>query len=133
MFPLPISTYLYSGLVLISIVCFGYGRYQHNALVEYKIEVKAIAIAQEAKIESIKKQQTLVNQGIEKEYNAKLTLLRQYYANGVRDTSSGKLPSISNASDFFNAIPSNSLLACAETTQQLVSLQDWLNQQMGVK
>jgi hypothetical protein len=100
---------------------------------EYKQEVSNAAKAQEAHVESIKKQQTLVNKGIEDEYNAKLALLRQYYANGVRQPNTSKLPNISNATNGINDIATNTLLACAQTTQQLISLQEWLNQQIGIK
>lgn len=101
---------------------------------EYKQEVNNAAKAQEAHVESIKKQQALVNKGIEDEYNAKLTLLRQYYANGVRQSNTSKLPTISNATTSLDDFTANGLLIkCAETTQQLVSLQAWLNEQIGIK
>jgi hypothetical protein len=133
---IPISTYIYAGLFALVIAGFGYGRYQHNILVEYKAEVKAIAEKQKTHIESITKQQSLVTKGIENEYNAKLALLRQYYANnGMHNTSSGAVPTISNATTGFDAITAYNLLVgqCAEATQQLVSLQDWLNAQIGIK
>lgn len=132
---MPISTYIYAGLFALVVAGFGYGRYQHNALVEYKAEVKVIAEKQEAHIESITKQQALVNKGIEKEYDAKLTLLRNYYANGVRNINSGAMPANGNSTLPVDAITAYNLLAgqCAETTQQLVSLQDWLNAQIGIK
>jgi hypothetical protein len=101
---------------------------------DYKREVSNAAKAQEAHVESIKKQQDLVTKGIENEYNAKLALLRQYYANGVRQPNTSKLPTNGNATfnpDDFSA--NNLLIKCAETTQQLVSLQEWLNEQMGLK
>jgi hypothetical protein len=134
MFPLPISTYIYAGLILLSVIGFSYGRYEHNKYVTFKAEVEAVAKAQQAHVESITKQQALVTKGIENEYNAKLALLRQYYANGVRNPSSGAMPNISNATTSFNDFTANGLLTkCAETTQQLVSLQEWLNEQMGIK
>ena len=131
----PISTYIYAALFALAVAGFGYGRYQHNALVEYKAEVKAVAEKQEAHIESITKQQALVTKGIENEYNAKLALLRQYYANGVRQPNTSKLPTISNATSGLDAITAYNLLAgqCSETTQQIVSLQQWLHEQMGIK
>ena len=107
----------------------GYSRY-----VEYKKAVETAAKVQEAKVESITKQQALVTKGIENEYNAKLNLLRQYYANGVRQPNTSKLPTFPNAATSINDFtPNNLLIKCAETTQQLVSLQAWLNEQMGVK
>jgi hypothetical protein len=102
---------------------------------DYKREVSNAAKAQEAHVESIKKQQALVTKGIENEYNAKLTLLRQYYANGVRQPNSSGMPTISNATTGLDAITAYNLLVgqCAETTQQIVSLQEWLNAQLGIK
>lgn len=131
----PISAYIYAGLIALAVAGFGYGRYQHNALVDYKAEVKSIALAQEAKNESIVKQQALVNKGIEKEYEAKLSLLRNYYANSLHNTSSSKLPANGTTTFPIDAITAYNLLAgqCAETTQQLVSLQTWLNEQIGLK
>jgi len=134
MFPLPISTYIYAGLILLSVIGFSYGRYEHNKYVTFKAEVEAIAIKQQAHVESITKQQALVTKGIENEYNAKLALLRNYYANGVRNPSSGAMPNFSNATPGFNDFTANGLLIkCAETTQQLVSLQEWINEQTGIK
>jgi hypothetical protein len=108
----------------------GYSRY-----VEYKKSVEIAAKVQEAKVESIQKQQALVTKGIENEYNAKLALLRQYYANGVRQPNTSKLPTISNATSGLDAITAYNLLAgqCSETTQQIISLQQWLHEQMGIK
>jgi hypothetical protein len=108
----------------------GYSRY-----VEYKKSVEIAAKVQEAKVESIQKQQALVTKGIENEYNAKLALLRQYYANGVRQPNTSKLPTISNATSGLDAVTAYNLLAgqCSETTQQIVSLQQWLHEQMGIK
>lgn len=102
---------------------------------DYKKEVYNAQKAQEAHVESIKKQQTLVNKGIEDEYNAKLTLLRQYYANGVRQPSSSGMSNLSNTASIANATAAYTELIgqCAETTQQLVSLQAWINEQMGIK
>ena len=108
----------------------GYSRY-----LEYKKSVEIAAKAQEAHVESIKKQQEITTKGIEKEYEAKLALLRNYYANGVRQPNTSKLPTLSNTANGLDAITAYNLLAgqCAEATQQLVSLQEWTKQQMGLK
>jgi len=56
---------------------FGSGWYLGNSrYVNYKAQVEAIANAQEEKIKSIRSQQELVNKGIENEYNAKLSAIR---------------------------------------------------------
>ena len=108
----------------------GYSRY-----VEYKKSVEIAAKVQEAEVKSIRSQQELVNKGIQNEYDAKLALLRQYYANGVRQPNTSKLPTISNTTNGFDPITAYNLLAgqCAETTQQLVSLTEWTKQQAGLK
>jgi len=138
MFPLPISTYICGGLILISIVCFGYGRYEHNRYVAFKVQVESLAKVQEAKIESIEKQQKLVTKGIEDEYNAKLTAIRNYYKSTsvFNNPGSSKVPTNNaTAPSATGVIASYNLLAgaCAETTQQLVSLQDWIKEQVGIK
>ena len=103
----------------------------------YKAEVKAETDKQIAKNESIQKQQELVKKGIQDEYDAKLSLLRQYYSNGVRQqSSSSSLPPNSGiAPKQFDALAAYNVLAgqCAETTLMLVELQKWLNEQMGIK
>jgi len=108
----------------------GYSRY-----LEYKKEVAVAAQAQEEKVKSIRSQQELVNKGIQNEYDAKLTLLRQYYANGVRQPNSSSVSNLSTTSAIANANTAYADLIgqCAQTTQQLVSLQEWINGQIGVK
>ena len=137
MFPLPISTYIYAGLILISILCFGYGRYEHNNYVTFKTQVEAAAKAQEAHVESITKQQALVTKGIENEYNAKLAAVRNYYKstsvwnnNGGSKTSGlSTAPSIADVAAAYNVLAGQ----CAETTTQTVALQSWIREQMGIK
>ena len=109
--------------------------YEYRALVAYKAEVKAEAEKQIAKNESIVKQQELVNKTISKEYDAKLALLRQYYANSMHNTSSSTMPTNGFPAKPIDAITAYSILAgqCAEATQQLVSLQDWIKEQTGIK
>ena len=108
----------------------GYSRY-----VEYKKSVEIAAKAQEAHVESIQKQHELVTKGIQDEYDAKLSFIRNYYANGVRSPSTSSLPNISNTSSIANAVTAYNELAgnCAQTTLQLVELQKWINEQMGIK
>jgi len=121
-----------AAFLLITAFASGWGL-RNRDFKEYKVEVENAAKAQEAHVESIKKQQEITTKSIEKEYDAKLALLRNYYANGVRQSNTSKLPNISNTTNGINDLTTNALLACAETTQQLVSLQDWINQQIGIK
>jgi len=104
---------------------------------EYKQEVSNAVKAQEAHVESIKKQQALVTKGIENEYEAKISALRNYYKSTSvwNNGSTGKMSGISAAPSATDVITAYNILAgsCSETTQQLVSLQEWLNQQMVIK
>jgi hypothetical protein len=109
----------------------GWG-YEYRNLVAFKAEVEAVAKVQQAKNESIVKQQTLVNKGIENEYQAKLSALKSYYG-GLRQPSSGQLSAIPQSTIGIDGKATNLELACAYTTQQLVSLQGWLRQQLEVK
>jgi hypothetical protein len=129
----------YAKLAIIGFICavvFGSGWWiGYSKYLDYKKEVEIVAKTQEEKVKSIRSQQELVTKGIENEYNAKLALLRQYYANGVRQPSSGAMPTITSTTSGLDAITAYNLLAgqCAATTQQIVSLQDWYKEQMGIK
>lgn len=123
-------------IAVVAAIVFGSGWWMgYSRYLDYKKEVEIAAKTQEAKVQSIEKQHTLVTKGIEKEYDAKLALLRQYYANGVRQPNTSKLPDFSPTSALIDASTAYAELTrqCAETTQQLVSLQDWLKLQMGIK
>ena len=109
----------------------GWG-YEHRNLVAYKAEVEAVAKAQQAKNESIVKQQTLISKGIENEYQAKLSALKSVYG-GLRQPSSGSMSPIPQSTIGIDGKATNLELACAYTTQQLVSLQDFIRQQLEIK
>ena len=123
-------------IVGVVLAIFGSGFWMGNArYVRYKTEVENTAKAQEAHVESITKQHALVTKGIQDEYDAKLALLRTYYANGVRQPSSGKVSGISPTTSSADAISAyNELVGnCAQTTLMLVELQKWINEQVGIK
>jgi hypothetical protein len=108
----------------------GYSRY-----VEYKKSVELVAKEQEAKVESIQKQHELVKKATEDEYTAKLALLRQYYANGVRQPSTSKLPNLSNTTSIPDALAAYTVLAgqCSQTTLMLTELQKFINETYAIK
>jgi len=109
----------------------GWG-YEHGNLVAYKAEVEAVAKAQQAKNESIVKQQVLISKGIENEYQAKLSALKLYYG-GLRQPSGSSMSSVPKSTLGIDGKATNLELACAYTTQQLVSLQDFIRQQLEIK
>ena len=121
--------------VAVSVV-FGGGYWAgYSKYVAYKNEVQIAAKEQEAIVESIQQQHELVKKGIQDEYDAKLSLLRQYYSNGVRQPDSSKLSGISTTANIANATTAyNQLVSqCSETTLMLVELQKWLTETYSVK
>ena len=103
---------------------------------DYKREIQNAAKAQEAHVESIKKQQALVTKGIEDEYNAKLAAVRNYYkSTSVWNNNGSKVSGISAAPSTTDVIAAYNILTgqCAETTAQTIALQDWIKQQVGIK
>ena len=138
MFPLPILTYVKAGLLILFVcgIFFAGWHTRDRDFTIYKDQVRIAAEKQQSENESIKKQQELVNKGIQNEYDAKLALLRQYYANGVRNNNGASTVSgISSTSKLSDAIAAYNQLAadCAATTLQVVTLQQWVNEQLGIK
>jgi hypothetical protein len=129
----------YAKLAILGAICavvFGSGWWVgYSKYLDFKKEVEIAAKTQEEKVKSIRSQQELVTKGIEKEYEAKLNLLRQYYANGVRQPNTSKLPTFSNATSGLDAVTAYNLLAgqCSEATLMLTELQDWVRQQIVIK
>jgi len=135
---IPYVNYIKIGLVFVALLgAFAYGWHSRDVDFNlYKVEVKAAAEKQIAENESIKKQQEITTKGIQDEYDAKLALLRQYYANGMRQpTSTGAMSSISSTAKLSDAIAAYNQLAsdCAATTLQTVTLQQWITEQMAIK
>ena len=124
------------GLLLLSVFYAGWHTRDADYMA-FKKEVEHVAKAQEAQVESIKKQQALVTKGIQDEHEAKLAAVRNYYkSTSVWNNASGStMPGISTAPSATDVIASYNELAgrCAETTLMLVDLQKWLNEQMGIK
>ena len=112
----------------------GYGKYESNKYDAYKLEIATIAAKQKAKNIEIVKEQALINKGISNAYDAKLAAVRNYYANSLHNPGGSKLPGISATATIADARATYTILAgqCAETTEQLVSLQDWIKGQMGI-
>ena len=127
-----VQIYIYFAL---AIGGFGSGFYlEHLRFANYQQEVENVAKAAEAREKAVEQQHKLITQGIQDEYDAKLNLLRSYYANGVRQPSSSSMPTISTATAISNANTAYAELAanCAQTTLMLVELQKWINEQIGI-
>lgn len=131
MFGLINPLYKILGIIGLVIALFGFGYYQgYSAEKErfdaFKSELEASAKAQEKINQQIEQKNKLIATNIKSEYETKIIALRNYYANGLRHTDSSKLPSLSNSTKGIDGEATDLPLACAYTTQQLISLQDWI-------
>jgi len=126
------QTYIYLVLVLGS---FSSGFYiEHIRFVDFQDKVKIVAEQQIAENKAKLKEQELINRGVTDAYNANVSNIHTFY-NRMLNTDSGATTTLSTASITINGETHNLLLVaeqCAQTTQQLVSLIDWTNQQLGL-
>ena len=138
-----LNPYMILGALGAAVASFLFGlwkgySYEHEKFMEFKTKVAQETKAQEVKIDSIKKQNDLVTEGVKNEYEAKIAAIRNYYASiGVRypSTSGSQVPGLSPTSPSFDAATAYPILAgqCTETTLMLTSLQDWIRLQIQVK
>jgi len=132
------GTYIKAGLLIVLVCGVFYAGWhtRDRDFTIYKDQIRIEAEKAQAHTESVQKQQVLITKGIQNEYDAKLALLRQYYANGVRNNNgSNPVSGISSTTKLSDAIAAYNQLAsdCAATTLQTVTLQQWVNEQLGVK
>jgi hypothetical protein len=119
------------GIIGLVAVLFGTGYYRGYSAEKqrfdaFKTELEASAKAQEKINAQIEQKNKLIADNSTRLYESKIAALRNYYANGVRYPDTNKLPSAAIAAPNIDGETSKLLLDCAYTTQQLVSLQDWI-------
>jgi hypothetical protein len=118
------------GVIVLIGALFGFGYYkgysgEKQRFDTFKADIEAQVKAQEAINEATKKQQDIIGKSIRSDYENKLSALKSYYG-GLRQQSSTSLSTLPSSSLSINAETPNLELACANTTQQLVSLQEWI-------
>jgi hypothetical protein len=130
------TLYVKLGAIALALLGSAYAGYsfEHSRYMAYKAEVAAVAREQEAKNESIQKQQELVNKGIANGFQNQLRAVRNYY-DGLLNASGSQLPSVSNPTLRTNESTAYYELAsaCAATTVQTIALQDWIKESATVK
>ena len=107
---------------------------EHLRFVDFQDEVKIVAEKQIAENKAKEKEQELINRGVTDAYNANVSNIHNFY-NRMLDTNSGAMSTNGTAAITINGETHNLLLVaeqCADTTTQLISLQDWINQQAGL-
>lgn len=125
----PIYKYIAIGVAVLGL--FGVGYYKgYSAEKErfdaFKAELAAQVKAQELINQSTKKQQDIISKSIRSEYEAKLSALKSYYGGVRQQSSTNSLSTLPSSTIGLDEKATNLELACSYTTQQLVSLQDWI-------
>jgi hypothetical protein len=129
---------VYFKVLLALVVCAAFflgGLYVgHLRLVAYQERITAEGKVQEQKNKDLIVQQQLITKQVQNDYENKLARIKSYY-NGLHYPSSSKLSSFGTTASSLNGTPSDAQFAekCAATTLQLESLQDFINQQVGLK
>ena len=125
--------YIYLALVLGG---FGAGFYvEHLRFADFRDQIKIVAEKQQAETDAKIKEQEIINENIKQTYEARLTSIHSFYS-GMLDSRSGVVSSDPNATITINGETHNVLLVaeqCAQTTEQLMTLQEWVNQQVNLK
>ena len=111
----------------------GYGKYESAKYDAYVSKAEAAAKEQEVINQYKAKEAAQVNEKVKNDYQNKLSLIKSTYG-GMRLSSSSETSSVSQSSSATDGTPSDPkfIEKCAITTQQLVSLQGWLNEQIGI-
>jgi hypothetical protein len=126
------QAYLYIALVFGG---FSAGFYvEHLRFAEYKADVVAAGKKQIAENKAKAKEQEIINDNVAKTYQDNISNIHTFYGR-MLDTSSGAMSPNGTATITINGQTYNLLSVaeqCAQTTQQLESLQDWINQQVGL-
>jgi hypothetical protein len=125
---------LYKVIAIIGLVAvlFGTGYYKGYASEKkrfdaFKSELEASAKAQEKINQQIEQKNKLIADNSKREYEAKIVALRHYY-DRLRHPDTNKLPSATITAHRVDEKATDPVFIgqCAETTLQLVSLQDWI-------
>lgn len=123
---------IYLGIALALAIMFG--GYEHYSFKEYRMKIEAEGKQAEIKAQETVKKQELANKGIENEYKAKIDAIRASFER-MRNTGGDNLPTFPGTTIRTDDKAANIVFIeqCTETTQQLVSLQDWIKLQESIK
>jgi hypothetical protein len=120
------------GIIGLVAVLFGTGYYRGYSAEKarfdaFKTELEASAKAQEKINQQIEQKNKLIADNSKREYEAKIVALRHYY-DRLRHPDTNKLPSAAIAAHRVDEKATDPIFIgqCAETTLQLISLQNWV-------
>jgi len=111
----------------------GYGKYQSAKYDAYVSKVELAAKEQEMVNKSKAKEAFQVNEKVKNDYENRIALIKRTYG-GMRLTNTNPTGTVSAATSSTDGTPTDPkfIEKCAITTQQLVSLQGWLKEQIGI-
>ena len=130
---IPVQFYIYAALTLTTILGFGYGKYESAKYDAYVSKVELAAKEQELMNKSKAKEAAQVNEKVKNDYENRIALIKRTYG-GMRLTNPNPAGTISATASPTDGTPTDPkfIEKCAITTQQLVSLQGWLSEQIGI-
>ena len=127
------QVYLYIALVFGG---FSAGFYvEHLRFSDYRQEVQIAGEKQQAETAAKIKEQEIINENVKQTYEARIAGINAFYS-GMHNNGSSAMSNDPNATITINGETHNLLLVaqqCAQTTEQLITLQDWVNQQVNLK
>lgn len=104
-------------------------RAENARFVDFKQKLEIEANAQKRVVEQIEGKQKIITEGIKNEYQARIRALELRYGGMHNGSREQQVSGVSNTSSGANEASSNLALTCSITTQQLVSLQEWIKLQ----
>jgi hypothetical protein len=114
---------------------FGAGFYiEHLRFADFESKVALEAQKQIDANTAKKKEQEIINDNVKKTYQANVDNIHNFYSS-LHNASSGSMSYNANSTVAINGKTIDILLVaeqCAQTTQQLITLQDWIYQQVGL-
>jgi len=133
MFPFPITTWIMIGLSVIALGGVGYGKYESAKYDAYVSKQELAAKEQQMINQSKAKEAAQVNEKVKTDYENRIALIKHTYG-GMQLPSTNQAGTVYKPSPILDGTPSDPefIEKCAMTTQQLVSLQAWLNEQIGI-
>ena len=134
MFPFNIITWFKIGAIATALGFSYWKGYsgEHERFLKFKAEVEAVGKAQEIANQNAVEMAEVITEGVKDEYEARIAALRNYYANRVQpNPNCSNVSTVSGSAPRVNESAGNTVSArqCAEVTQQLVSLQKWVEKQ----
>lgn len=127
--------------VIVAVVIGGWFLYyrERNNFAEYRTATIAAAKAQQDKTDLIAKQQNRITKKAEESYAKDVASIRSVYDGLRKSNGGGSVSSVpdttsnhAGATAHYVSVAPDLATRCAETTQQVISLQYWINEQQQV-